>query len=109
MLNYQEFKRRVRIAAEENSRHQEATEMSPDEMRRARDTDNCFRIVELGIPSCDVVIVGKPRLEYSSNGEPEIVIGEPDQPADFGEERFNFRILRGHTVENLIKMRRATM
>ena len=82
--------------------------MSPDAMRRTRDKENCFRIVELGIPSCDVVIVGKPRLEYSRNGEPEIVIGEPDQPAHHGDERFNFRILRGHTVKNLIKMRTAT-
>ena len=54
--------------------------MSSDAMRRLRDKENCFRIVELGIPACDVVIVGKPRLEYSKSGEPLIIIGEPDVP-----------------------------
>ena len=108
MLSYDEFRRRLPIAAKENSEHQEATEMSPKAMMKARDKENCFRIVELGIPACDVVIVGKPRLEYSDNGKPLIVIGEPDQPTYYDKERFNFRILRGHTIKNLLKMRRAT-
>ena len=77
-------------------------------MIRARDRENCFRIVELGIPACDVVIVGKPRLEYNQSGEPYIVIGEPDVSVDYTEERFFFRILRGHTIKNLLKMRTAT-
>ena len=77
-------------------------------MRGARDKENCFRIVELGIPACDVVIVGKPRLEYTKGGEPQIVIGAPDETTRVDEERFYFRILRGHTVKNLIKMREAT-
>ena len=78
MLSYDEFSRRIPLAAIENAKHQEATELSPQEMRNTRDSDNCFRIVELGIPACDVVILGKPHLEYSKSGEPQIVISEPD-------------------------------
>ena len=83
MLSYDEFRRRLPIAAKENSECQEATRLSTAAMEKARDRENCFRIVELGIPACDVVIVGKPRLEYSKNGEPLIVLGEPDQPASY--------------------------
>ena len=75
MLNYNEFKKRIPIAANQNAECQEITEWSPEKMKAERDRENCFRIVELGIPVCDVVIVGKPRLEYSDSGEPLIVLG----------------------------------
>jgi len=96
------------IAAGQNAKHQEATEYGESLMKRVRDEENCFRIVELGIPAGDVVVFCKPSLEYTSSGEPHIVLGDPQRSEDFGEQRYYFRILKGHTIENLLKMRKIT-
>jgi len=103
MVDYVEFKRRMEIAAHENARYQMATDGNTASMTRKRDEENCFRVVELGIPSCDVVVVSKPRLEYTNSGEAHIVLGEPDQDQDYNTQRFYFRILKGHTIDNLLK------
>ena len=66
ILDYKQFKIQAEKASEENSLYQQATTMSPQNMVKARDSDNCFRIVELGIPNnSDVVIVGMPHSEDS--------------------------------------------
>jgi hypothetical protein len=38
-------------------------------MSDARDKENCFRIVEAGFPSTDVVLVGKPAFIFGPNRE----------------------------------------
>ena len=66
VLDYEQFKIQVEKASEENSLNQEATAMSPQNMVQARDSENCFRIVELGIANeSDVVILGRPYNENS--------------------------------------------
>ena len=65
IVDYKKFKIQAEIASKENSLHQEATEMNHEQMVEARDSDNCFRIVELGISDgSDVVILGMP---YNGN------------------------------------------
>ena len=67
ILDYEQFKIQAEKASEENSLYQEATAMSHQNMVQARDSENCFRIVELGIANeSDVVILGKP---YNENGQ----------------------------------------
>ena len=113
-VDYQEFKWRMQKAAEENAMSQDATKMSSHEMRQARSEENCFRISELGIPNnSDVVVLGKPQLTLGGDSkENDLIIGPPEKPASWAnvdDPRFNFRILKGHTIDNLMKHRKAAL
>lgn len=116
LLDYATFRQRIPIAARENARSQDATEMSFSEMESMRDRENCFRVVELGVASeSAVVVLGKPQLIVSKDGGASgssfIVIGAPNATSDnnITDPRFLFRILKGHTVDNLIKHRNASL
>ena len=102
-----DFKNRMKVAAKENSVYQEATKKGPEEMRRDRDKENCFRISELGIPNhADVVVLGKPQMMLGNDADGgEFIIGPPDQASSIDNPRFYFRILKGHTIDNLMKHR----
>ena len=83
-------------------------------MRLARDEENCFRVAEIGIPNySDVVVLGKPQLTLGNNADGnDLIIAPPDQPtswANLEDPRFNFRILKGHTIDNLMKHRTGAM
>ena len=83
-------------------------------MRLARDEENCFRVSEIGIPNySDVVVLGKPQLTLGNNADGnDLIIAPPDQPtswANISDPRFNFRILKGHTIDNLYKHRRGAL
>ena len=115
-LDYAEFRRRVKAAAYENARYQDATEMSPSEMAEARDKENCFRIAELGIGASDVVVMGKP---VPRDGDIEIAAPSAvsmanfksvlEKGSDVDEPRFVFRILKGHNIDNLLKQRAGSV
>jgi len=97
---------RISVAAELNAQHQDATKVSTEGMRLARDADNCFRIVEFGIPAgADVVVLARPTFQ----GGPRPIRLSPPLSGNTFDPRFQFRILQGHTVENLIKHRNASI
>lgn len=113
-LDYKDFKRRMLMAAEENAKYQDASDKSTTSMRLSRDKENCFRVSEIGIPNySDVVVLGKPQLTLGNNADGnDLIIAPPDQPtswANFSDPRFNFRILKGHSVDNLMKHRTGAM
>eukprot|EP01051_Picozoa_sp_SAG22_P024907 SAG22_NODE_7125_length_773_cov_0.973294_2_plen_110_part_00 len=79
-------------------------------MIAARDKENCFRLAELGISASDVTVLGKPVwIEPDEDADGRIAIVPPDPPANIGPPRFHFRILRGHTIENLLKHREESL
>merc|ERR1712107_820101 len=107
MLTYQELRSRIPVAASLNAKNQDATDLSGQAMRGARDADNCFRIVELGIPAgSDVVIVARPIFQ---GGPRPIHLSPPRSPGNVFDARSQFRILQGHTIKNLIQHRNASM
>jgi len=110
LVSYAEFKRRMRVAAAENCEHQDATELSFDEMKAVRDKENCFRIVELGIPKgADVTVLAKPVWSKASQS---ITLLAPDPPKSPDHMRFMFRIMKGHTIDtlaNLLKHRAGAL
>ena len=106
VLDYKDFARRIPEAAELNARHQVATRESPAKMRKNRDNDNCFRVVELGIPTTsDVTVLGSPSRKKDGS----ITIMPPAKASSIDETRFEFRILKGHTIQNLIKHRQGSL
>ena len=62
------LKNRINVAAEENAKMQPFAKGAPEYMRKTRDADNCFRVVELGIPNhSEITILAKP--EVSDDGK----------------------------------------
>lgn len=129
MLSYPEFARRLATAREENCRFQEASEWSYGTMQSMRDEENCFRFVELGISAGEVVVVARPciveegpqpllaeRAAARQTGEESVALAPPRsrivlRPPDkkgVSEAQFEFRILKGHTAEQLLKHRNAS-
>eukprot|EP00931_Biecheleriopsis_adriatica_P062415 TRINITY_DN37602_c0_g1_i2.p1 TRINITY_DN37602_c0_g1~~TRINITY_DN37602_c0_g1_i2.p1 ORF type:complete len:340 (+),score=53.91 TRINITY_DN37602_c0_g1_i2:717-1736(+) len=109
LLSYKDFSARIPIAADLNSKYQDATEVSPSVMRQQRDAENCFRIVELSIPTgADVVVLAKPVLQEGPRPIKLIPPPGPRNAADIDSARFQFRILQGHTIDNLNKHRNAS-
>ena len=124
-VQYPEYAKHMAVAKEENSRYQRASEYSYDEMMRRRDEENCFRFAELGISASEVVVVGKPTYtDRSASSSKErrssgrrgwrhrptssgITIGPPDEKSA-SEAQFEFRILRGHTAEQLLNHRQMS-
>lgn len=97
-------------AAQENSHNTKYCDptFSRSDLLGRRDSENCMRYTELAIPRGEgVTILGRPVKNAS--GDIELV---PPNSAENGlsesnpdAERFRFRILKGHTVEQLIKQR----
>eukprot|EP00933_Yihiella_yeosuensis_P040140 TRINITY_DN34356_c0_g1_i1.p1 TRINITY_DN34356_c0_g1~~TRINITY_DN34356_c0_g1_i1.p1 ORF type:complete len:277 (+),score=26.69 TRINITY_DN34356_c0_g1_i1:114-833(+) len=107
MLSYDQLSSRIPVAAQLNAQHQRATDYSVREMQEHRNSENCFRVVELGIPAgAEVTVLAKPRV---GSGARTIVLCPPPQTSTIDEEKFQFRILQGHTVENLVTHRKASL
>ena len=103
--DYQTFKNRINVAAEENAKMQPFAKGAPEYMRKTRDADNCFRVVELGIPNhSEITILAKP--EVSDDGK-NIYLCPPKEInyKSIDKARFTFRIVQGHTIDNLIKLK----
>ena len=109
-VNYTEFKRRIAVTNNENSRHQEYTYWGYDKMKKKRDSENCFRIVELGIPNYfDVVILARPIID-NLTGDLKLVPPAKPNFFEINEARFYFRILCGKdNIDNLMKHRNASL
>ena len=101
---FREFRKKMKEAAEENALYQEASLYPTAMMRKMRDSENCFRFAEIGISSGDVTVLGKPVS--TRNG---IKLVPPKQPKDIDDPRFLFRILQGHSIENLQYHRMAAL
>jgi len=81
---------------------------SRESLRARRNEESCFRITELAIPrGSDVTILGKPV----TNPQGKVMLVPPNSAEDGADvdnpdaQRYRFRILKGHTVENLLKQR----
>lgn len=130
LVDYTEYATRLATAREENCRYQKASEWSYDTMQARRDEENCFRFVELGISASEVVVVAKPHYEgfvgtsqkptqqllserasateqnavTASAPQGRIVLRSPEKKG-VGDAQFEFRILKGHTAEQLLNHR----
>lgn len=107
MLEYEEFKRRLPVAARLNAHNQVATEVSSSlKWRRiATKTTASASLSSASRHQNDVTVLGSPRREDDGS----ITIAPPPVTDTVDEERFEFRILRGHTIENLIKHRQGSL
>ena len=103
MVSFPEFAQRLATAREENCRHQRASEWDYHTMQQMRDEENCFRFVELGISASEVVVVARPHYEGGQ------IVLRPPVAKEVGEAQFEFRILKGHTAEQLLKHRNASV
>jgi len=110
MVSADELIERGSRAAELNSQNTIYCEptFSRGELRGRRDQENCFRVTELAIPrGCDVTILAKPV----KNAQGKVMLVPPNSAEDGADpdspdaQRFRFRFLKGHTVENLLKQR----
>lgn len=115
MVSANELITRAQAAAQENSRETTLCEptFARNDLLPRRDQENCFRFTELAIPSGEkVTILGKPIIQPETGG---VKLVPPDDAMDGGDkdlaeaERYRFRILRGHTVENLLVQRRLSI
>jgi len=118
MVSARELLERAQAAAKENTRytpHCEPT-FSRAELEQRRDQENCFRYTELAIPrGTPVTILASPMIAEAGTGEGadcaiRLVSPQGDEGPPFAElkslkDRFRFRILRGHQVENLLRHR----
>mmetsp|Transcript_87327 Transcript_87327/g.154799 ORF Transcript_87327/g.154799 Transcript_87327/m.154799 type:complete len:735 (-) Transcript_87327:31-2235(-) len=116
MVNAGELLERAKVAAKENSKytpHCEPT-FSRTDLEQRRDEENCFRYTELAIPrGTPVTILAKPMIFEAGTGEGaecrvRLVspLGAEDDSKDSADpkaDRFRFRILKGHQVENLLR------
>ena len=98
------------VAAEENCEYQDATELSCKEMKAARDRENSFRVLELGIPrGANVTVLANPIWSEASKS---ISLVPPDPPKSLDHMRFEFRMMKGHTIDtlaNLLKHRAGAL
>jgi len=77
-----------------------------------RDKENAFRYTELAVPfGAEVTVLGKP-VRNKAGGITVVPPNETEDgrsSADPSADRFRFRILKGHGVENLVKQRELNM
>lgn len=123
---WRDFKRKMKEAAAQNARHQEATEETEAGMLALRDSENCFRVSELGISSGAVTVLGKPiRTENgikivppTTRASQRCAVGRtnldhfatsPQQETEEWEPIFLFRILKGHSIEELTIHRKGAL
>eukprot|EP00913_Durusdinium_trenchii_P032440 g30372.t1 len=119
MVTARELLERAQVAAKENARytpHCEPT-FTRLELEQRRDEENCFRYTELAIPrGTPVTILARPMVAQAGTGEgadcnirlvsPGCDEGpDPYVDAKNLKDRFRFRILKGHQVENLLRHR----
>jgi hypothetical protein len=111
VVTFQEFQKRMHVAAIQNAYKQTAVRSS-DNLEQQRDAENCFRVVELGIKDgAEVVVLATPMMKNGGqdvNYEKVLTFVAPKQQASYDDPQFRFRILKGHTVENLIKHRNGS-
>lgn len=118
MISARELLDRAQAAGKENTRytpHCEPT-FTRGELEQRRDEENCFRYTELAIPrGIPVTILARPMIAEAGTGEgadcnirlvsPQGDEGPPHADLKNLKDRFRFRILRGHQVENLLRHR----
>jgi len=114
MVSAAQLLQQAQQAATENTRITNFCEptFQRSELDLRRNDENCFRYTELAIPrGTPVTILARPVKD--ANGSLKLV---PPNKAEHGmddsnpdAERFRFRILHGHSVENLIKQRNVNM
>lgn len=110
MVSPSELSQKLQSAAKVNSAQTPFCEptFSRASLPGRRDEENCFRVTELAIPrGSDVVVLAKPVK--TPNGKVTLV---PPNSAEDGADvdnpdaqRYRFRILKGHSIENLLKQR----
>jgi|ERR1712192_34103 len=114
MVSVSELLQKAERAAELNSSNTIYCEpnFNRSELRGRRDEENCFRVTELAIPNgSDVTVLAKP----TATPDGKLVLVPPNSAEDGADvdspeaQRFRFRILKGHTVENLLKQRDANI
>jgi hypothetical protein len=118
MVSAYELVERAQVAARENSRSTPYCEptFSRAELEQRRDLENCFRYTELAIPrGCPVTILARPMIAEAGTGEGaecRVRLVSPlsseeaaREGTDSKADRFRFRILKGHRVENLLRHR----
>jgi len=110
MVSPEELYQRAERAAQTNSANTPYCEptYSRSELRGRRNEENCFRVTELAIPrGGDVTILAKPVK--TAEGKVALVApNDAEEGADADNpdaQRFRFRILKGHSVETLLKQR----
>lgn len=113
MVDARNFAAMAKKAAKENSRHTPFCEpiFQREELLKRRESENCFRFVEEAIPRGSLVtLVAKPQVALQ--GARCRVTLVPPSYTDVGgwssrldPRHFRFRILKGHTVLNLLKQR----
>jgi len=110
MVGADELVARAQRAAGLNSQHTPYCEPTffREQLLGRRNEENCFRVTELAIPrGSKVTILGKPV----KNAQGKVMLVPPNSAEDGADvdnpdaQRFRFRILKGHTVENLLKQR----
>merc|ERR1711879_791061 len=106
MVSADELVSMGQTAAQENSNQTKFCEptFSRNELQSRRDDENCIRYTELAIPrGAPVTVLGRPI----KNASGDIELMPPNSSEAGGDvanpdaERFRFRILHGHGVENL--------
>lgn len=120
MVTARELLDRAQVAAKENARHTPHCEptFTRLELEQRRDEENCFRYTELAIPrGTPVTILARPMVAQAGTGEGVdcnirlVSPGCDEGPGPFNadaknlKDRFRFRILKGHQVENLLRHR----
>lgn len=110
MVLPREMLRKAGVAATLNSRHTPFCEptFARDSLTERRHQEDCFRVTELAIPrGSDVTVLAKPV----KTPDGKVMLVAPNSAEDGADvdnpeaERFRFRILKGHSVENLLKQR----
>eukprot|EP00933_Yihiella_yeosuensis_P018547 TRINITY_DN15185_c0_g1_i1.p1 TRINITY_DN15185_c0_g1~~TRINITY_DN15185_c0_g1_i1.p1 ORF type:complete len:836 (-),score=167.04 TRINITY_DN15185_c0_g1_i1:59-2566(-) len=121
MVSAQELLERAEAAARENSSRTPYCEptFTRQELVQRRNQENCFRYTELAIQrGAEVTVLARPMIAEAGTGEGvecrvRLVspLSEEDLGTDLGDfvdskaDRFRFRILKGHRVENLLMQR----
>lgn len=115
LISYSELRQRIITAAQLNNQHQEIVEWGHN-LAAERDADNCFRVVELGIPEGEeVTVLASPRIIEGSDRK--ITFVSPDytrtEEDKLGREFFDLleekggRGMKNLPVKGLIKDERT--
>lgn len=117
MVSAGELTERAQAAARENSRSTPYCEptFTRAKLEELRNQENCFRYTELAIPrGSPVTVLARPMVAEAGTGEgadcqirlvPPLTVDEAREAKEPKADRFRFRILKGHTVENLLRHR----
>lgn len=114
MVSVDELLAKAANAAEINSRMTSYCEPTfrRELLQKRRNEENCFRVTELGIPrGCEVTVLARPvkdaagnvRLVAPNSAEDGADVDHPDA------QRYRFRIMKGHTVDNILRQRSLNM